>query len=74
MMMDCEVVGVTFTDPGALGMRLAPNRHTGRTEVAGINAGTQAEQHPGLRVGLALAAVGGESVSGRSYREVVSML
>eukprot|EP01047_Picozoa_sp_COSAG01_P147177 COSAG01_NODE_80103_length_123_cov_45.291667_1_plen_40_part_11 len=40
-MMDCEVVGVTFTDPGALGMRLAPNRHTGRTEVVGINAGTQ---------------------------------
>eukprot|EP01047_Picozoa_sp_COSAG01_P064981 COSAG01_NODE_8691_length_2695_cov_8.342450_1_plen_721_part_10 len=59
-------ISVTFTDPGALGMRLAPNRHTGRTEVVGINAGTQAEQHPGLRVGLALAAVGGESVSGRS--------
>jgi hypothetical protein len=68
------VVDVTFTEAGTLGLRLSANAQTGKIEVLHVNPGTQAEHHPELRAGLALQSVGGVSVAGKDYEEVLGMI
>ena len=69
-----RVVDVTFTEAGTLGLRLSANAQTGKIEVLHVNPGTQAERHPELRAGLTLQSVGGVSVVGKGYEEVLGMI
>ena len=68
------VVAVTFTQPGPLGLKFAPNRQRQAIELLGVNPGTQAEQHRQLVAGLVLEAVSGVAVAGKSYQEVLGMI
>ena len=43
-------------------------------EVIGINAGTQAEAHTELKPGLVLLSVGGTSVVGMPYKQVIETI
>merc|ERR1711907_136013 len=67
-------VSVTFTDPGPLGLKFTPNKHTGKTEVLAVNAGTQAERHLQLCPGLVLMMVGDRPVDKLGYRETLAVL
>ena len=53
-----EVLSVTFTEAGSLGLKFTPNKLTGNTEVLAVNPGTQAERHRELHAGLILKSVG----------------
>ena len=67
-------IAVSFTEKGSLGLKLTPNKATGDIEILGINPGTQAERHPQLATGLVLKTVGGASVTGKKYEEVLGMI
>ena len=64
----------TFTEPGSLGMRFTPNQLTGAVEVLGILPGKQALRHPQVKVGMMLTALGGTSVAGMTYADVIAMV
>ena len=64
---------MTFTEPGSLGMKLAPNA-AGQVSVLGINPGTQGQRHAQLRPGLVIVAVAGASTRGKGYKEVLGMI
>ena len=67
-------VSVTFTQPGSLGLKFSPNKQTGEVQIMGINAGTQAESHTELKPGLTLLSVGGTSVAGMPYKQVIETI
>jgi hypothetical protein len=70
-------VSATFSQSGSLGLRLVPDKSTPQRPkmvLAGINPGTQAEQHPQLRVGLVVTAVAGVSVADSVYEEVLGLI
>ena len=67
-------LAVVFTEPGSLGICFTPNKHTGKPEVLGMNAGTQAENHPQISIGAILTSIGGATVAGQSYSEVITMI
>jgi succinyl-CoA synthetase alpha subunit len=69
-----DSIAVSFTEKGSLGLKLTPNKATGDIEILGINPGTQAERHPQLATGLVLKTVGGASVAGKKYEEVLGMI
>jgi predicted metalloprotease with PDZ domain len=71
---DSAGVAVTFTEPGALGLKFTPNQQTGHVKLLQVNPGTQAERHSQLRAGLILRTVSGSSVAGKSYQEVLGMI
>jgi membrane-associated protease RseP (regulator of RpoE activity) len=64
----------TFTQPGSLGMKLVAHKETGGMVLAGVNPGTQAEQHPQLRAGLVVTSVAGVSAVGKPYVNVLGMI
>lgn len=70
-------VEVTFTEPGSLGMKMNDRAATAKEGepapklvalVVAINAGTQAEKHPQLKVDLVVKSVNGTSVEGMAYK------
>ena len=65
---------MTFRQAGALGLSLAESRRCGAVEVLSVQAGTQAVQHPELRPGLLVAAVGEREVSSLGYEEVFHLM
>jgi hypothetical protein len=65
---------VSFEKPGSLGLKLVANAVTGCAEIARVNPGTQAVEHPELRAKLIVVAVGGESTEGKSYKEVLGLI
>lgn len=65
---------VTFVETGSLGLVFTANRHTGQAEIMVIKDGTQAKQHKQLSVGATLTSIGGTSVSGKSYNEVIGLV
>ena len=65
---------VTFTEPGTLGLKLAPNEDTGFIETIAINPGTQAEYHSSLQPGLIVKIVAGKPTAGKTYNEVLAMI
>eukprot|EP01046_Picozoa_sp_COSAG06_P013585 COSAG06_NODE_825_length_12067_cov_4.396975_9_plen_1674_part_00 len=67
-------VAVTFTEAGTLGLKLTPNKQTGKIELLQVNPGTQAERHSQLSAGLILQSVAGASVAGKGYQEVLGMI
>ena len=69
-----EVLSVTFTEAGSMGLKFTPNKLTGNTEVLAVNPGTQAERHRELHAGLILKSVGKVGVMGRPYAETLGML
>jgi len=71
---EVDEVVVVFTEPGSLGMKLNPNAE-GRVKVTGINKKTQAENHPQLKVGQFIKAVGDKGVGSFSdWRGFVNYL
>eukprot|EP01044_Picomonas_judraskeda_P001193 COSAG03_NODE_66_length_15090_cov_6.646455_1_plen_574_part_10 len=69
-----QTVPVTFTEAGTLGLKFTPNQQTGNVELLQVNPGTQAEKHSQLSAGLILRSVGGSSVAGKNYQEVLGMI
>eukprot|EP01043_Picozoa_sp_COSAG02_P065689 COSAG02_NODE_9988_length_2056_cov_4.618293_1_plen_132_part_10 len=67
-------VAVTFTQPGSLGLKFAPNTATDTVEVYSINPGTQATSHAQLKPGLTLLAVGATSCVGMPYKQVIETI
>jgi hypothetical protein len=73
-----ELLAVTFDEEGPLGLKFSPNKG-GEVEVLKINAGTQGERlqtttHLFLRAGLVLRSVGGTSVGGMAYLDVIELI
>lgn len=64
---------VTFGEGGSLGLALVENA-AGLTQLLRANAGTQAERHAELRLGLIVLTVAGESVVGLSHATVLQRL
>lgn len=69
-----DAISVTFSKPGTLGLKFTPDKRTGAVQLLQVNPGTQAEDHSQLQPGLILQSVGGASVSGKSYQDVLGML
>jgi hypothetical protein len=69
-----EVISVTFTEAGALGVKFAPNNDTGKVEVLLLHPDTQAMDHPDLEPGLVIHGVQGVSAEGKEHAEVVGMI
>ena len=65
---------VTFTAPGSLGIRFAPNPQTGAVEILAIVPGGQASQFAQMQVGMMLTAVGNQSIAGMQYADVIEMI
>ena len=64
---------VTFGESGPLGLALVETAG-GLTQLLRANAGTQAERHAELRLGLIVLTVAGESVIGLSHALVLQRL
>ena len=69
-----RIVKVSFSEPGALGVRFAPNPVTGATEVRRVEEGQQAQKHVQLQPGLIACSVSGISLIGRPYNEVIKIV
>ena len=69
-----EIIAVTLTEPGPLGLKFTPNKQTGNIELLRVNADTQAETHPQLSAGLILQSVAGALVADMEYEEVVGII
>ena len=69
-----DSVSVTFTEARTLGLKFTPNKQTGNFELLAVNPGTQAEKHSQLSAGLIVRSVGGSSVAGKNYEEVLGMI
>ena len=65
-----SLVLASFAEPGTLGLKLVENRR-GLAEVQALNPGTQAERHAELHPGMIVRRVGGASVEGQGYAEVL---
>ena len=65
---------VTFSEPGPLGLKFAPNKRTHDMEVTVVRPDTQAQKHKQLRPGLVLVSVAGSGVAGKTSGEVIDIL
>ena len=71
---DATEFDVTFSEPGPLGLKFAPNKRTHDMEVTVVRPDTQAQKHKQLRPGLVLVSVAGSGVAGKTSGEVVDIL
>ena len=74
---DQDVISVTFTEPGPLGLQLTDMIGDGDSLsvcVQEINPGTQAMKHASVNAGLVLCTVQGESVASKSYEGTIEMI
>eukprot|EP01045_Picozoa_sp_COSAG04_P004628 COSAG04_NODE_204_length_20429_cov_6.166896_9_plen_1552_part_00 len=67
---------VSFSRPGSLGMKIAPDSPGGRGQVVvlSVDPGSQAAEHPAVEPGLPLERIAGQSVAGLPYTEVTRII
>lgn len=67
---------ITFTEDGSLGLKLNPDKESGRAYIRHINAGTQADRHSDerLRVGLVVKRIDETAVAELTYTSVLELL
>ena len=51
-----------------------PNKQTGAVEVMAIFPDKQASRHPQVQAGMMLTALGGTSIAGMAYADVIAMI